>query len=457
MKIATPLFAFFAVVGSGTFAQSSRPDIILQYLGLTDLTFTIIGNSGNSVIDPSDLEFHTDLDNNELWVLCRGTSTAGGHVVVFSETGEVTQTSQNKSDDFKEIFMLRATGIAFNGDGNFATSSGAWDAYDDGGDPFTGPTLWAGDLTIFGEPGLGDGSHLDDLHQSPHGQGIAWQSDNIFWVNDGYLGEIVSYDFAADHGPGGFGSSDGIVHRYGGLGLQRDTDDVAVSHLAFDYSSNWLYVADYGNHRIIRLDVSTGTAGDTPFFGPFEPLAEYVYYEDFDWEVVVEDTTLNPSGIIVTGDKLLVSDHETGDIVVYLTSGTTPFSEWFRIVTADPGITGLEIGPDGRIFYTNETNNKVRRIDSPMLTLAEDVQSNESTSVYPNPAEDLAFIESTVDLNTAIITIFDSKGIVLNAKDLVDVIDAGTAQLTISSLAAGVYSIRIIGDNGASVSRLIVE
>ena len=437
-------------------AQTERPDIIIQYKGLTDITLTVIGNSGNSVIDPSDLEFHSDLSLNELWVTNKGHINVGGNCVIFSETGEAGQTSISQSDENKKFYMSRVSGLAFNEDGNFASSSGCYDGHHDGGDPYTGPTLWAGDVTIFGEPTAGDGSHIDDLHQSPYGQGIAWQTDNIFWVNDGYFGEVVSYNFGVEHGPGGSGSSDGIVHRYGGLGLQRDTDDVVVSHMAFDPDKEWLYVSDYGNQRVIRIDVATGTLGDTPFFGPFEPLAEYAYYEDFDWEVVVADTTLNPSGIILIGNKMLVADHATGDIIVYITEGPTAFEEWFRIETADNGIQGLEIGPDGRIFYANEANNKIRRLDSPALSLPTFEKSEKfALTIYPNPSKGIVNIETKINLQNAEVVVLDQSG--KKVKTNIVVNGDYTASLITATLPAGIYSVKVLGEEGVAVSRLIVE
>ena len=107
-----------------------------------------------------------------------------------------------KQDGNAWHFMSLPTGIAMSDNGNFATSNGVYDANHDGGSPFTGPTLWSSDMSIYAEPSGGNGSHLDMLHESPYCQGIASETLNRFWVVDGNLGDIVMYDFKADHGPG---------------------------------------------------------------------------------------------------------------------------------------------------------------------------------------------------------------------------------------------------------------
>lgn len=445
---------FAALSGTG----QTRPDIIIQYLDQTDMELYLIGNTGNTVVDPTDLEFHPDLSKNELWVVNKGSVASGGHCVIFSETGTISQTSQSKADEFKELYMSRVTGIAFSSNGNFATISGIYDAFHDGGDPFTGPTLWSSDLAVFGEPGMGDGSHIDDLHQTPYGQGIAWETQNAFWVFDGYNGDIVRYDFVNDHGPGGDGESDGIVRRYGSLWeleVHRDTNDVVVSHLAMDPNSNWLYIVDHGTSRVLRLDVTTGEVGGTPFFGPWEPLAEYSEMTNFEWQTVIEDTTIHEmSGIAIVNNKLLIADHETGDIMVYLTDGDNAFDEWFRIETGDPGIQGLEIGPDGRIFYANEFNNKVRRIDTPALNVAE-IPAADKMKVYPNPSlgEFIVHFESDFTLEDVTILTQDGKSMEVSGS----VLDGQSIRIDASSYMSGVYYVNVSSTTGTSTQRVIIQ
>ena len=77
-------------------------------------------------------------------------------------------------------FMAKVSGIAFNSDGNFATSQEE-DQITQPSTPanFMGPTLWDGNLKEWEEGHL---SHLDMLHNSPNGAGIAWEQGNVFWI-----------------------------------------------------------------------------------------------------------------------------------------------------------------------------------------------------------------------------------------------------------------------------------
>ena len=87
-----------------------------------------------------------------------------------------------------------------------------------------GPALWPSSLDHFAvenqnnEDGL-LGSHIDMLHESPYGVGIAHDYDNVYWYNDGYYGELVRYDFMMDHDTGGHDHSDGVVQRYSEIQL----------------------------------------------------------------------------------------------------------------------------------------------------------------------------------------------------------------------------------------------
>ena len=63
-----------------------------------------------------------------------------------------------------------------------------------------GPALWPSSLSHFAieNQNTGNGllgSHIDMLHGSPYGVGIAHDYDNVYWYNDGYYGELVRYDF----------------------------------------------------------------------------------------------------------------------------------------------------------------------------------------------------------------------------------------------------------------------
>ena len=344
-------------------AIAGIPNIIDQYIE-SNITFTTIANSSNQVSIPTDLDFHPNLTNSELWVTLKGTENSGGKTITIYDAGKANQTEEVKQDGNAWHFMSLPTGIAFSKNGNFATSPGVYDANHDGGMPFTGPTLWSSDPLIYAQnagPGT-NGSHLDMLHASPYSQGIASEKENVFWVFDGNSNDIVRYDFVEDHGPGNSYHGDGIIRRYSDVSVLKDPNGNAPSHLVL--KDNWLYVSDFGNNRVIRLNINTGFNGGNPSYGPFEELAEYSKITGYEWETVVSSSSnlTGPTGIDIIGNRMIISEFNTGDIIIYDIS-SIPAVELFQISTGSTGVAGVKIGPNGKIWYVNSYDNTIMRID----------------------------------------------------------------------------------------------
>ena len=62
-------------------------------------------------------------------------------------------------------------------------------------DIFSGCTLWEADTSIYArinQNGPELGSHWDMLHQSPFSVGIAAETDNIYWLFDGFHNTIAN-------------------------------------------------------------------------------------------------------------------------------------------------------------------------------------------------------------------------------------------------------------------------
>jgi hypothetical protein len=332
--------------------------------------------------------------------------------------------------------MSLPSGIAFSNNGNFATSTSVLDANHNGGS-FTGPALWSSDPAIYAQnagPGT-NGSHLDMLHESPYSMGIASEEENIFWVYDDYSNDIVMYDFSEDHGPGNSYHDDGRVLRYQGMGLSAINHTIAC-HLVLDNDKRWLYFVDGGNQRIVRMDVTTGTLGGAPSWGPQETLAEYKKVLGFTWEIVASTGLIQPAGIDIIDDRLVVTDHSNGDIIFYDVS-SIPATEMGRVQTNEPGIMGIVLGPEGKIWYANHTLNKVVKIvPSTIIAAIEENQlALSGTRIYPNPVSNTLHFIST----TNSVSIFDLNGkLILSANN-------NTSAIDISMLGEGVYFIDLDG------------
>lgn len=318
-------------------------------------TYTVIANSNDRISKPWDIDFHTQRAN-ELWVINKGTNSTGGTTVMLTDAGGTNQQADYRKDQNSWHFMALPSALAFSKEnGNWATVADIVDANRQGGS-FTGPSLWSSDLNVYAMPSGGNGSHLDMLHGSPYSMGIENDKDNAFWVFDGYHQEMVWYDFVKDHGPGNSNHDDGKVHRYKNLKVKREPG--VPSHLVKDQNSNWLYIVDAGNKRILRMDTKSGVEkGDLQLIN--EILAEHKEYE-ITYEVFAEENLTKPCGIELIGSTLFVSDNETGEIIAY---DTESGKELDRLETGHKGIMGIVAGPNGKLWFANEDTNEIIRID----------------------------------------------------------------------------------------------
>ncbi|MGV9012519.1 MAG: CARDB domain-containing protein [Flavobacteriales bacterium] len=427
------------------------PNIIYQYLSSTP-SFNTVGSSSDQVSSPRDLDFHQDLARNELWVINKGTEASGGSTVTFFDAGAPDMTHQYKKDGNAWHFMSLPTAIAMSDNGNFGISSGVYDANHDGGMPFSGPSLWSSDMSIYAQPSGGNGSHLDMLHESPYSQGMASETLNRFWVVDGNLGDIVMYDFEHPHEPGGSDHADAVVHRFDAFTITKDPNNNVVSHCVLDHATDWLYVVDFGGQRVLRLDINSGTVGAPPTFGPHEGMAEYETITGATWEPVITTGLVKPAGIEVIGDRLLVSDYATGDVLVYDLNSAPPFTQVGTIATGAPGIMGIKVGPDGRLWYVNTTNNEVVRIDPAAgAGIADNILP--TLSAHPNPTTGKVYIAglSAVDRNATLDVLDMTGSIVLTLP-----VSTALEGFDLSALANGVYGIHI-REYPRSMFRIVVN
>jgi sugar lactone lactonase YvrE len=219
-----------------------------------------------------------------------------------------------------------------------------------------GPVLWSTDLNIFGvENPIGLGSHLDMSHESPLCVGIAWERDNAYWVFDGKHRAIVRHDFRADHGVGMDVHDDGVVRQLHEPAVERVEE--APGHLVYDHATDVLYVADTGNGRLLWVDATSGTEGDT--LRANDLGVERVTWNDVEWGELVTDLD-EPGGLAFDGTHLYVGEWGDGVITQLDLDGTV-------VRTLDTGfgperLYGMEFGPDGQLWVIdNETG--VYRID----------------------------------------------------------------------------------------------
>lgn len=425
------------------------PDLTDDYLGMPPAV-TVVADEDEDLLIPRDLDFHPDAERNELWIINKDVFNTGGSTVRLFDPGTPDQEYQWQRDPASRHFLSLPTGIAMGDNGNFSTCPGVYDANGNQSTttPFTGPTLWSADPSIYAGTGFGPlGSHLDMLHVTPRSQGIAHERWNRYWVVDGTNRDVVMHDFRTDHGPGQDYHGNAIIHRYTQISITRDPNDHIVSHCVFDKRTNWLYIVDNGGDRVLRLNTRTGNiAPGNPAFGPFEQYVEYKNVTGATWEVVVSAGLQQPAGIDVVGDHLLVSDHATGDIIFY--DMTSNFTEVGR-VNVGTGVMGIKVGPDGRIWSVNATTSELVRLDpAPGVGIAE--RSMSSIGAYPNPARDKVFLSLPAATSpNAIVELSDASGRLLQRTSVAQCING----LNVAALSEGMYTVMVAG---AGTQRVVI-
>lgn len=302
---------------------------------------------------PRDLAVHPD-DPSQLWVLNRANDSM---TIVFG-VGTEDAIVDVRNAPGNNHFMPEGSAFAFGLEGTMAT------AHEEdtltqgpGGTPadFMGPSLWDSDPEFFdgGHP-----SHLDMLHNSPNGMGIAWETGNAYWIFDGFHSSLTRYDFALDHGYGGHDHSDGVIARYVEGDVKRVAD--VPSHMEIDHETNLLYVADTGNNRIATLDITSGDKGS--FLFPNYDGGQQYAMDGAELTTVVdgeENYHAQPSGLALHDGLLYVGDYATGEIVAYTLAGEMVD---YLSTGLEDSLMGIAFDPDGRLYVIDSVGQRVLRL-----------------------------------------------------------------------------------------------
>lgn len=421
-------------------------------------TFTEVANSSHGLAAPHDLDF-VKTRPNEWWVLNKETN--GGSVVIFFNAGKSTQSHQFRRDSHNSHFMARSVAIAF-GDNESFVSAQEIKSTASSSSTFMGPALWSSDTAIFArlhqnnwEPDSLLGSHIDMLHQSPYGMGVAHDTDNIYWYFDGHNGNICKYDFGTPHGVGEDDHSDGKIYRYSDVTVTRKPN--VPSHMALDKVNHWLYYIDGGTNRVMRLKTNTGTVvGNlTVPSTAGEPLAEYKRITGATKEVLISTGLSSPCGIDYRNGRIVVSENTTGKIYLYNVTGTAPVLIG-TFTTGNPGVMGVRIDNSNRIWFVNATLNRLYRIDNPnVITSIPEVTSTLNCTVYPNPTSNVLniSIEEFGGSETAGIRIFDVTGKEIYVAET----DSKLTSVNTSTWAKGLYNVVISYKDASMVRKVVLE
>ena len=374
--------------GSGTTvdedtADTAAPDVEgVAGLGqgshdFSAVTVTVVAVKSDGLRIPRDLAFNPDVDG-ELWVVNRSNDSA----TIFSNVGTADQSSDMRIDPYAFHFLEEVSSIAMGGvtfadsaARTFGTCHESRNTYNDRARPndFMGPTLWSADHDIFAYSNpdaveyLSDlwdtyvdlGSHLDMLHESPNCMGIAWETENVYWVYDGFNATIARYDFAEDHHIGFDDHSDGIIGKVADLSVTRLED--VPSHMEIDHDSGMLYAVDTGANRILKLDTQTGDKGDR--LPVTEPGVDHHVLENVEYSVFIDGADVDgmsaPSGLDLVDGHMLITDFETGRIFAFDMDGE--LVDWVDSGRAE-GIMGIEARALDDIWFVDAAAEELVRL-----------------------------------------------------------------------------------------------
>jgi sugar lactone lactonase YvrE len=307
-----------------------------------------------ALLSPSDLAFHPTEDH-QLWI----TNRRGDSITIVSRVGAADQSAVTRTSPGAEHFLAEPSSLAFGTAGTFATAQDM-DQVTQSTTPadFMGPTLWPADAVLFDG---GHDSHLDMLHDSPSGAGIAWDHDNAFWVYDGYHHSIAMYDFHMDHGPGGMDHSGGTIEQWGVTDLGYAPH--IGSHIELDRATGLLYIADTRNGRIDVLDTRSGAHGVT--VGPNYDGADMYSMDGATFTTLIDGLAIGleqPSGLALRGGVLYITDHAHDTIHAFSLDGT--HLDWLDLSDqmSPASIGAIELDAEGRIYVIDIVGGRVLRL-----------------------------------------------------------------------------------------------
>jgi len=320
----------------------------------------VIATGEHTLATPRDVAFNPEAPR-ELWVANFGDSS----MTILRNAGAADQDFDNRAGPQHTHFMPHVSSLAFGAPGMLATAHEE-DEPTQGPPPrgspadFMGPSLW---LSAYDDFDGGHASHIDMLHNSPNAQGIAWESDNIYWVVDGYHHSLTRYDFRMPHEPGGVDHSGAVVQRFA-EGEISYVEGVS-GHVEFDHDANRVYVADPGNHRIAVLDPST--ARSTTSISPNYDGSSQRRMMGASTTTLLDGATVGimaPSGLALSGGRLYVTDNATSRIYAISLEGQV--IDWLDLsaTVRAGGLQGLTLDAEGRIYVVDSVGDRVLEISA---------------------------------------------------------------------------------------------
>lgn len=217
--------------------------------------------------------------------------------------------------------------------------------------------------------------------------------------------------------------------------------------IALDATGN-LYVADYVNNRIRKIDVSgnistfagDGTPAHTGDGGPATAA-------QLDYPVAVGTDALGNVYITEGSSNKVRVVNASGIISTFAGNGTAGFSGDGGVATSAELNTNKGVASDasGNIYICDKDNHRIRKVTGPgALSVVSLPGETTSLKVYPNPSTGTFTIDLPQGTTTAFITINDILGKVVATRSATN---AAQLNFDLGNVPAGTYIAKIAADN----------
>jgi hypothetical protein len=262
---------------------------------------------------------------------------------------------------------------------------------------------------------------------------------------------------------GTINSSMNNVETLGCMKFSCDGRKMAAAHYGFDE----VHLFDFNRTTGMLTNVQVLTTTYTPYGIEFSATSNYLYVTSWSW-----------SGAPVYQYDVVVANSVPTEIQIGVCSG------------GSGAPATLQLGPDGKIYCAILFNDSLAAINNPdvggvgcnfvnsavglggpisyyglpnFLTSGYCIPANpdaveesllrDLVSVYPNPANQLLFVQRTID-KTATVTIYNSLGAVAFSAVFTR---SQAIEIPIGDLAAGLYHVQVLTDEFACNKPLVIS
>ncbi|WP_336716752.1 T9SS type A sorting domain-containing protein [Chryseobacterium mucoviscidosis] len=272
-------------------------------------------------------------------------------------------------------------------------------------------------ITVAG--GNGEGAALNQLNKP----GGFYLRGNTFYIVDAGNSRIVKW---------AIGDYSGTLAAAGTYGANADQlANPSVNGTIYVDNNENLYVTDYINNRVQKF--SSGSTNAVTVAGG-------------NGSGTANNQMKAPNGIFMMNDGTMIIAEYTGRRILSWKEGQTSGN----VIAGGNGNgsgadqfkspRGVFVAPNGDLYVTDMGNHRIQKfIFNGTLSTQDEIKHTVSSSIYPNPADEVIHITAKYQIES--IKIFDGSGRDVTGNNSVK----NNSVLTVQSLEPGVYFLHLFG------------